>query len=111
MGFSEASTFLGGGDTRPQRQQTAPPAPTSSAGVKFGDLAELRRQAAQETNGGTHPDNDTVVLRVKGTFMEAVNVEDLMAPSPLPVRRSWSDGDLRQLREVMEGMCRLDEEF
>mmetsp|Transcript_39068 Transcript_39068/g.88819 ORF Transcript_39068/g.88819 Transcript_39068/m.88819 type:complete len:84 (-) Transcript_39068:342-593(-) len=73
---------------RPQRQQTAPP--TSSTSF----IAELPRI---ET-----PGNDNIVLRVKGTFMEALQID--MDTARMPMHRSWSDGDLPQLCEVMECM-------
>eukprot|EP00929_Paragymnodinium_shiwhaense_P031638 TRINITY_DN1767_c0_g2_i1.p1 TRINITY_DN1767_c0_g2~~TRINITY_DN1767_c0_g2_i1.p1 ORF type:complete len:898 (+),score=294.92 TRINITY_DN1767_c0_g2_i1:58-2751(+) len=43
-----------------------------------------------------------VVLRVKGTFMEAVRLDNEIVPAP--VHRSWSDGDLAQLSEVMDSL-------
>lgn len=72
-----------------RRQQTAPAA---SASANFNSMLELPR----------HGDEDNIMLRVKSTFMEAVHL-DLDAPS-VPMRRSWSDGDLAQLSEVMDGL-------
>eukprot|EP00933_Yihiella_yeosuensis_P018990 TRINITY_DN15454_c1_g3_i1.p1 TRINITY_DN15454_c1_g3~~TRINITY_DN15454_c1_g3_i1.p1 ORF type:complete len:1114 (+),score=310.45 TRINITY_DN15454_c1_g3_i1:97-3438(+) len=43
---------------------------------------------------------DKVVLRVKGTFVEAVQVDDEGGKESL--RRSWSDGDLTQLNQIWE---------
>lgn len=45
--------------------------------------------------------NDTnIMLRVKGTFVEAVQINSDVSEEPL--RRSWSDGDLLQLQQVFE---------
>jgi len=85
MGFSDVSTVIGG--SRMFRQQTAPPASTTTIA---------------EQNESADGNNEQIVLRVRGTFMEAVILEE---GSPLmPLHRSWSDGDLPQLCEVMEGM-------
>eukprot|EP00418_Pyrodinium_bahamense_P085283 CAMPEP_0179072716 /NCGR_PEP_ID=MMETSP0796-20121207/32199_1 /TAXON_ID=73915 /ORGANISM="Pyrodinium bahamense, Strain pbaha01" /LENGTH=787 /DNA_ID=CAMNT_0020769887 /DNA_START=1 /DNA_END=2365 /DNA_ORIENTATION=+ len=84
MGFSDASTFLGTMDHKIHRQQTAPP--TSSF---ISELPQLESG------------HDNIVLRVKGTFMEALQID--MEPL-VPLHRSWSDGDLPQLCEVMECM-------
>eukprot|EP00929_Paragymnodinium_shiwhaense_P031637 TRINITY_DN1767_c0_g1_i1.p1 TRINITY_DN1767_c0_g1~~TRINITY_DN1767_c0_g1_i1.p1 ORF type:complete len:1062 (+),score=326.54 TRINITY_DN1767_c0_g1_i1:52-3186(+) len=56
---------------------------------------------------GMPPSSGDVVLRVKGTFMEAVTLDAELALKP--IHRSWSDGDLAQLSEVMESSdCLLD---
>mmetsp|Transcript_176793 Transcript_176793/g.567050 ORF Transcript_176793/g.567050 Transcript_176793/m.567050 type:complete len:702 (-) Transcript_176793:157-2262(-) len=110
-GLSDVDTNLLGGlrGDRPRRQQTAPPAPLS---MRFADVTEMRRKATERAieRAETEGSQDTVVLRVKGTFIESVQLDDV-GPPPVPMRRSWSDGDLGQLMEVMEGMGDLDEEF
>jgi len=103
MGLSDVSTVLGGME-KPKRQQTAPPALKST---RFTEVTELRRTAMQRAQ--MEVGQDTVVLRARSTFIESVQLEDL---SPMPVmRRSWSDGDLRQLMEVMTVMEEFDEDF
>mmetsp|Transcript_36745 Transcript_36745/g.86146 ORF Transcript_36745/g.86146 Transcript_36745/m.86146 type:complete len:1649 (+) Transcript_36745:170-5116(+) len=48
----------------------------------------------------TSPQCDGVALRLKGTFMEAMQIkEDEPGES---IRRSWSEGDLQAFREAME---------
>lgn len=77
MGLSEVSAPCG---AALRRQQTAPP--------MSSNLTQLDRLA-----------NSDIVLRVKGTFMEAVR----LMPDPVaPMQRSWSDGDLPHLAEVMD---------
>merc|ERR1712232_177894 len=72
--MSEMDIIDGAG---PMRQTTAPPASCSrsSAGL---------------------------VLRVRGTFMEAVDLDSELPV--MPKHRSWSDGDLRKLCELEEGL-------
>lgn len=77
MGLSDASTLCPG-EGRLSRQQTAPP--TAS-------FPEHGRRV-----------NGNVVLRVKGTFMESVFLDEEV--ERLPLRRSWSDGDLPQLQDM-----------
>jgi len=96
IGFSDASTFFGPTETKLRRQQTAPP--TSSY---IPELLPLEPGADEGADGD-------IVLRVKGTFMEAVRLENDVPI--LPMRRSWSDGDLPQLCEVMAGMDDLDDD-
>mmetsp|Transcript_2562 Transcript_2562/g.6243 ORF Transcript_2562/g.6243 Transcript_2562/m.6243 type:complete len:133 (-) Transcript_2562:94-492(-) len=91
MGLSDASTFLGGGGATLRRQQTAPP--MSSCISSLPALAN----------------DDQVVLRVKGTFMEAVQLG--MGHQLMARHRSWSEGDLPQLCEVMDGMDDFEEEM
>jgi len=79
MGLSDVSTLCLG-EGRLSRQQTAPPT------------------ASFPANGRAVHSN--VVLRVKGTFMELVFLDEEV--ERLPLRRSWSDGDLPQLQD-MEG--------
>jgi len=92
FGFSESAfsrqSTLQVADFILRRQQTAPPTVLPSVG---------------------EPGSDTIVLRVKGTFMEAVQLEAEAHEAPRPMRRSWSDGDLPQLSEVMEGMEDFDD--
>jgi len=71
--MSEASTSVVGVN-RLQRQQTAPP------GVAASD--------------------DDIILRIKGTFMEAVRIDEELPQ--VSMRRSWSDGDLAQLCEALD---------
>jgi len=80
MGLSDVSTLCPG-EGRLSRQQTAPPT------ASFLD-------AGRSVHGN-------VVLRVKGTFMESVFLDEEV--ERLPLRRSWSDGDLPQLQVDMEG--------
>ncbi|CAE8639601.1 unnamed protein product, partial [Polarella glacialis] len=87
-GLSDISSLRGPGpppDTRIRRQQTAPP--TFRTGI-----SELPAHSSK--------DDFNIVLRIKGTFMEAVHVDDEL-PS-VPMHRSWSDGDLPQLSQAME---------
>lgn len=66
-----------------RRQQTAPPT------AHFASLPPFDKK------------NDTnIMLRVKGTFVEAVQINSDVSEEPL--RRSWSDGDLLQLQQVFE---------
>jgi len=107
MGLSDISTFIGGVESSmPKRQQTAPP---TLALKSFTSLTELRRKAMLPAESGLS--SDTVVLRARGTFIEFVQLDDELNPAPSPMRRSWSDGDLPQLMEVMENMDDLEEEF
>lgn len=80
MGLSDVSTLCPG-EGRLSRQQTAPPTASFPA-----------------DNGRAVHSN--VVLRVKGTFMESVFLDEEV--ERMPLRRSWSDGDLPQLQD-MEG--------
>lgn len=96
VGFSDTSTLLAG-NTQLLRQSTAP-APASSYHSVVPPLTE------RSLNEGA----EDILLRVKGTFMEAVHVES--SPAHVPIHRSWSDGDLPQLRQVMEGMESGDDE-
>eukprot|EP00930_Biecheleria_cincta_P033999 TRINITY_DN23530_c0_g1_i2.p1 TRINITY_DN23530_c0_g1~~TRINITY_DN23530_c0_g1_i2.p1 ORF type:complete len:1270 (+),score=260.59 TRINITY_DN23530_c0_g1_i2:480-3812(+) len=86
MGVSDASTFFGQNESRIQRQQTAPPRAAFSC-----DPAATVDPGSEDAG---------VMLRIKGTFVEAVCLEEEEWPAPL--RRSWSDGDLPQLFEAME---------
>jgi len=78
------------------RQQTAPPAYNT-----IPEIPSLADDRQASDNG--------FVLRVKGTFMEAV---ELKSEPPVTMRRrSWSDGDLPQLMEVMAGMEEEEVDF
>jgi len=80
----EASNFLGPRRGGLQRQQTAPPTAAFSK------------------------DDDNIMLRIKGTFMEAVRIdEDIPQVS---MHRSWSDGDLAQLCEAIESESEAESE-
>lgn len=72
--MSEALTSVVGVN-RLQRQQTAPPGVAASS-------------------------DDDIILRIKGTFMEAVRIDEELPQ--VSMRRSWSDGDLAQLCEALE---------
>jgi len=101
MGLSDVSTVLG--DGRLRRQTTAPPTLKTD---KFTEVTDLRRSVMKRAEEEMH--QDTVVLRARSTFIESVQLDEI---NPLPVmRRSWSDGDVRQLLEVMTVM-EYDEEF
>jgi hypothetical protein len=88
FGFSESAfsrqSTMQVADFILRRQQTAPPAAMLAA--------------------VDEPSNDTIVLRVNHTFMEAVQLdgEEGRSRPTRPMRRSWSDGDLKQLSEVMD---------
>ncbi|CAE8626351.1 unnamed protein product [Polarella glacialis] len=84
LALSDASTFCPG-DVGMRRQQTAPPS--------LAFIPSLPRHQVKVDN--------TVMLRVKGTFMEAVIVDDDMPQ--VSMHRSWSDGDLPQLHQAMLG--------
>eukprot|EP00434_Breviolum_minutum_P000710 symbB.v1.2.000624.t1/scaffold26.1/size418576/39 len=45
-------------------------------------------------------DDDNIILRIKGTFMEAVRIDEELPQ--VSMRRSWSDGDLEQLCEALD---------
>ena len=79
--FSEALTSSVVGTNRLPRQQTAPP--------EFARLASSQCQ-----------DDDNIILRIKGTFMEAVRIDEELPQ--VSMRRSWSDGDLEQLCEALD---------
>ncbi|CAE7871070.1 unnamed protein product [Symbiodinium microadriaticum] len=80
----EASNLLGPRRGGLQRQQTAPPTAAFSK------------------------DDDNIMLRIKGTFMEAVRIdEDIPQVS---MHRSWSDGDLAQLCEAIESESEAESE-
>ncbi|CAJ1370246.1 unnamed protein product [Effrenium voratum] len=81
MGLSDVSTLCPG-EGRLSRQQTAPPTASFPA-----DMPLARGEA-----------NHNVVLRVKGTFMESVFLDEEV--ERMPLRRSWSDGDLPQLQDI-----------
>jgi hypothetical protein len=82
MGMSDVSTSCPESTLR--RQQTAPPT---------AHFASLMPSFDKK--------NDTnIMLRVKGTFVEAVQINSDVSEEPL--RRSWSDGDLLQLQQVFE---------
>lgn len=81
MGLSDTSTLCPG-DGKLSRQQTAPPTASFPAEV---------------SNAGCEPKRK-VVLRVKGTFMESVFLDEEV--EKMPLRRSWSDGDLPQLQDI-----------
>jgi hypothetical protein len=95
---SEASAFLGFLDNKIRRQQTAP----ASSHIPELLPVDADEEVADESSTGN------IVLRVKGTFMEAVRL-DSDQPT-IPMRRSWSDGDLPQLVEVMAGMEDFDDD-
>lgn len=97
-GNSEVSAFLGFMDNKIKRQQTAP----ASSHIPELLPVDVDEEGADEASGGN------IVLRVKGTFMEAVRL-DSDQPT-IPMRRSWSDGDLPQLCEVMAGMEDFDDD-
>jgi len=80
MGLSDTSTLCPG-DAGLSRQQTAPPTASFPAEVP-SSRSEPKRK---------------VVLRVKGTFMESVFLDEEL--EKMPLRRSWSDGDLPQLQD------------
>lgn len=90
MGLSDTSTLPVTGDCHLLRQSTAPA------------HASLQRLSEHSLQNGT----EEIILRVKGTFMEAVQVNDAPTRS---MHRSWSDGDLPQLREVLDGVESGDE--
>jgi len=98
MGFSDVSTSWGVMDTKLRRQQTAPPA---------SSLSELHPAEGQGSNSGDNP--DTTVVRVKRTFLEAMQMDEEPRPLAVPLHRSWSDGDLAQLCEVMACMEDYDD--
>lgn len=78
--------------TRSSRQQTVP--------LSFFVGARTDIACTDEVEVSRRCDN--IVLRVKGTFMEAVEVS---TAEPRQSRhRSWSDGDLAHLAEVVEGL-------
>mmetsp|Transcript_34697 Transcript_34697/g.79510 ORF Transcript_34697/g.79510 Transcript_34697/m.79510 type:complete len:849 (-) Transcript_34697:241-2787(-) len=88
-----SSLNFGGNYGAIYRQQTAPPS--------YSPIPEMPAVSDDLQDG--------FVLRVKGTFMEAVQ---LKADPPMSMRRrSWSDGDLPQLSEVMAGMEEEEDGF
>jgi hypothetical protein len=105
MGFSDVSTSWGVMDNKIRRQQTAPPASSF--------LPELPSLEGQGSNIGDSPDNpdnpDTTVVRVKRTFLEAMQMDEEPRALAVPLHRSWSDGDLAQLCEVMACMEDYDD--
>jgi len=86
MGLSDVSTLCPADGGKITRQQTAP----ARASVP-SERPRLRQ--AQDSSSGS-----SVVLRVKGTFMESVFLDEEL--EKMPVRRSWSEGDLAQLQEM-----------
>jgi len=88
MALSDVSTLLGADHVMMRRQQTAPPTACAWPVPEEDD------------------EDNTVVLRVKRTFMEAMSAEE---PPMVALRRSWSDGDLPQLRDVFDGMVEFDD--
>jgi len=83
LALSDISTLCPG-EGRISRQQTAP-------ANAFSLPSRSRHEAALNQRSG-------IVLRVKGTFMESVMVDEEL--DRMPVRRSWSDGDLAQLQDM-----------
>jgi hypothetical protein len=94
MAFSDVSALFGPSDPKIRRQQTAPPASSH-----IPELLPLEQDV----------EDGDIVLRVKGTFMEAVRLD--AEPPTMAMRRSWSDGDLPQLCEVMAGMDDFDDDL
>jgi len=97
MGFSDVSTSWSVMDNKIRRQQTAPPASSF--------LPEVPLPEGQGSDSGENPDiPDTTVVRVKRTFLEAMQMDEESRALAVPLHRSWSDGDLAQLCEVMACM-------
>mmetsp|Transcript_17391 Transcript_17391/g.47448 ORF Transcript_17391/g.47448 Transcript_17391/m.47448 type:complete len:1513 (-) Transcript_17391:117-4655(-) len=93
MGLSDTSAITGAHGNEILRQHTVPAAYT------YGSLAGLPPVPDKDAA-------DSVVIRLKSTFMEAVQIP---ADIPMvPIHRSWSEGDLPQLGEVMEGLDGFD---
>lgn len=84
FGFSDISSLpIGGVEGIPLRQTTAP-----------AYTGRMPRMISLGEDGGD------IMLMVKGTFMEAVQVNE--EPHGHRMRRSWSDSDLPQLSEMVD---------
>ncbi|CAJ1341016.1 unnamed protein product [Effrenium voratum] len=68
-------------------------------GVPAPGVGVLTRQRTAPPSVAVSKDDD-VILRIKGTFMEAVRIDEEL--QHVSMHRSWSDGDLAQLLEAMD---------
>jgi len=112
--FSLPSTFLAAMPTGSDegevceelgQEQEAPATDTdfeteSEDSKYFAGRTGLLRQQTAPPIAAFSKDDDNIMLRIKGTFMEAVRIDEEMPQ--VSMRRSWSDGDLAQLCEAIE---------
>jgi hypothetical protein len=72
--------------------------------LSFYEASDTPKVTSRSRSQSTHWPADSssgMALRVRGTFMEALQVQEEEAVIP-SARRSWSEGDLAVFREAMD---------